>query len=114
MIFGVAKAISREHNAVGDVEAIVFDVSEVPHLGVTASLALENAIEEAIEKGCQVYIVGAAGQTRRRLEKLKVFDIVPPRNLFMDRAVALRAAAVEILPETEGPSSANLEPSSTM
>ena len=98
MIFGVAKAISREHNAIGECSAIVFDLSEVPHLGVTASLALENAIEEAVEKGRQVFIVGAAGQTKRRLEKLKVFNVVPPQNLYMDRAEALRNAVAIAMP----------------
>ena len=57
MIFGVAKAISREHNAIGDCEAVIFDLHEVSHLGVTASLALENAIKEAIEVGRSVYLV---------------------------------------------------------
>lgn len=92
MIFGVAKAISREHNAIADCDAIVFDLSEVPHLGVTASLALENAIEEAVDNRRQVFIVGAAGQTKRRLQKLRVFDLIPPSCLYMDRAKALEAA----------------------
>ena len=34
MIFGVAKAISREHNAIGECEAVIFDLHEVSHLGV--------------------------------------------------------------------------------
>jgi SulP family sulfate permease len=93
MIFGVAKAISREHNAIGDCDTIVFDLGDVPHMGVTAALALENAIEEAVEKGRQVLIVGAAGQTKRRLQKLKVFNVVPPQNLYMDRTEALKDAA---------------------
>ena len=92
MIFGVAKAISREHNAVGDCEAIVFDLSSVPHLGVTASLALENAIKEAIEKERKVFIAGAAGQIKRRLEKLDVLSLIPVERSFMDRAAALQAA----------------------
>ena len=29
MIFGVAKAIAREHNAIGNCQAVVFDLSEV-------------------------------------------------------------------------------------
>jgi len=99
MIFGVAKAISREHNAIGECDAIVFDLSEVPHLGVTASLALENAIQEAVEKGRQVFIVGAAGQTKRRLQKLQVFNVVPPHYLYMDRAAALQQAATTTSPE---------------
>jgi SulP family sulfate permease len=93
MIFGVAKAISREHNAIGDCRAVVFDLSDVPHLGVTASLALENAIEEAVDAGRQVFIVGAAGQTKHRLQKLNVFALMPPQNLYMSRAAALKDAA---------------------
>ncbi|EKV02528.1 sulfate permease-like transporter, MFS superfamily [Leptolyngbya sp. PCC 7375] len=98
MIFGVAKAISREHNAIGEYDAVVFDVNDVPHLGVTASLALESAIEEAVEKGRSVYIVGAAGQTKRRLASLKVFNLVPANNLYTDRTEALRQAVLQIYP----------------
>ncbi|MEO1132843.1 MAG: SulP family inorganic anion transporter [Cyanobacteria bacterium J06639_1] len=103
MIFGVAKAISREHNAIGECDAIVFDLSDVPHLGVTASLALENAIEEAVEQRRAVAIVGAAGQTKRRLEKLKVFEIVPSQNLFVDRVSALQYAASQVVSRSQPP-----------
>lgn len=98
MIFGVAKAIAREHNAIKDCDAVVFDLSGVPHLGVTASLAIESAVKEAIEKGRQVFIVGAAGQTKRRLENLKVLSLLPPHHLFMDRAEALKYAAGAVSP----------------
>ncbi|TVQ16857.1 MAG: SulP family inorganic anion transporter [Leptolyngbya sp. DLM2.Bin15] len=103
MIFGVAKAIAREHNAIGDCDAIVFDLSNVPHLGVTASLALENAIQEAVEKRRYVFIVGAAGQTKQRLEKLKVFQLLPSQNLYMDRAAALKAAVNTVFPDLHEP-----------
>jgi len=103
MIFGVAKAIARTHNAIGDCDAIVFDLSEVPHLGVTASLALENAVKEALEKGRQVFIVGAAGQTKRRLEQLKVFSLLPPHHLYMDRTEALKYAVSTIFPDLYEP-----------
>ena len=96
MIFGVAKAIAREHNASRHCEAIVFDLSEVPHLGVTASLALENAIKEAVDEDRQVFIVGASGQTKRRLGDLRVFTLMPADNLFMDRTTALRAATLAV------------------
>ncbi|MEM9215465.1 MAG: SulP family inorganic anion transporter [Cyanobacteria bacterium P01_F01_bin.150] len=102
MIFGVAKAIAREHNASRNCDAIVFDLSDVPHLGVTASLALENAMKEAIDEGRQVFIVGASGQTRRRLMDLKVFALLPSNNLFMDRAEALKTAAMMVFsPEVD-------------
>lgn len=98
MIFGVAKAISREHNAIGDCSAIVFDVSDVPHLGVTASLALERAIEEAVDKGRYVFIVGASGQTKRRLASLKVFELVPAERVYVNRSEALRQAVLQVYP----------------
>ncbi|MEM7725517.1 MAG: SulP family inorganic anion transporter [Cyanobacteria bacterium P01_A01_bin.45] len=100
MIFGVAKAISREHNAIGECDAIVFDLSEVPHMGVTASLTLENAIKEAVEKGRYVFLVGATGQTKNRLEKLRVFDLIPSENIYMNRAEALKNAVLATFPSS--------------
>ncbi|MEL6161890.1 MAG: SulP family inorganic anion transporter [Cyanobacteria bacterium J06554_11] len=98
MLFGVAKAISREHNAIGDCDAIIFDLSEVPHMGVTVSLAIENAVKEAVEKDRHVFIVGASGQTYRRLENLNVFDLIPRRTLTLSRTEALRAAVGAVFP----------------
>ncbi|MDJ0902510.1 MAG: SulP family inorganic anion transporter [Xenococcus sp. MO_188.B8] len=92
MIFGVAKAISREHNLINDYQALVLDLSEVPILGVTSSLALENAIEEAVEKDRQVFLVGVSGQAEKRLRKLGVMEIVPSTNIISDRTIALRQA----------------------
>lgn len=103
MIFGVAKAISREHNAISDCDAIIFDLGDVPHLGVTASLALENAVKEAVEKGRQVFIVGAAGQTKQRLEKLEVFSLIPSQHLLMDRREALKQAVSQLSSLSDAP-----------
>ena len=96
MIFGVAKAINREHNAISDCRAVVFDLSKVSHLGVTAALAVENAVEEAIEVGRQVFVVGASGTTRRRLEKLGLFNKLPAERTEIDRREALRTAVAGI------------------
>ena len=96
MIFGVAKAINREHNAISDCRAVVFDLSKVSHLGVTAALAVENAVEEAIEVGRQVFVVGASGTTRRRLEKLGLFSKLPAERTEIDRREALRTAVAGI------------------
>jgi SulP family sulfate permease len=92
MIFGVAKAIGREHNAISDCQAVVFDLTEVSHLGVTAALAVENAVEEAIERGRQVFVVGAAGTTQRRLEKLGLYKKLPPERTNLSRSDALEKA----------------------
>jgi sulfate permease, SulP family len=68
------------------------DLSEVPILGVTSALALENAITEAVEKGRQVFLVGVGGQTEKRLRKMGVMEKVPPQNIIGDRVEALRQA----------------------
>lgn len=94
MIFGVSKAIARQHNAIKDCDAVVMDLTDVPHMGVTASLEIENAIRDAVDKGRQVYLVGADGKVKRRLEKLGIFQIIPNHNLFTDRTDALREAVM--------------------
>ena len=94
MIFGVSKAISREHNALGDFDVLVFDLSNVTVLGVTASLAVENAIQEAVEKGRKVLIVGANEKVKSRLDKLGLSNLIPAEHMIADRTTALKEALV--------------------
>ncbi|NER48440.1 MAG: SulP family inorganic anion transporter [Symploca sp. SIO1A3] len=98
MIFGVSKAISRQQVAMKDHDVLIVDLSDVPHVGVTSSLAIENAIKEAYEKGRQVFIVGAKGQTARRLQDLGVLAMLPPNNVLMDRREALEQAVALVNP----------------
>lgn len=90
MIFGVAKAISREHDAIGTYDVLIIDLSEVPVLGVTSSLALENAVREAVEDDRDVMIVGATGKVKRRLEKLGIGSWVQDDHWLSDRLQALQ------------------------
>ena len=59
---------------------------------VTAAIALENAVKEAIEESRQVFLVGATGSTEKRLQKLKLLDRVPQSHITDDRLDALRLA----------------------
>ncbi|MGK7911669.1 MAG: SulP family inorganic anion transporter [Synechococcus sp.] len=92
MIFGVAKAIEREQSALEGKDVLVVDLSDVPMMGVTSSLAIENTIEQAFEHGLEVFIVGASGSVKRRLEKLGVLSYVPADNQMTSRTEALRQA----------------------
>ncbi|NEO84202.1 MAG: SulP family inorganic anion transporter [Spirulina sp. SIO3F2] len=105
MIFGVAKAISREHNVIDNYESLILDLSDVPLLGVTSSLAIENAIQEAIEADRHVFIVGATGRIQRRLQKLGIWQSIPPQHLLLDRQEALTQALALIEPQDESESS---------
>ncbi|MEQ9624680.1 bicarbonate transporter BicA [Coleofasciculus chthonoplastes] len=90
MIFGVAKAISREHNAIANYDVLIVDLGEVPILGVTSSLAIENAIKEAIDEGREVIVVGATGKIKSRLEKLGIAGLIPGHHWMGDRLTALQ------------------------
>jgi SulP family sulfate permease len=92
MIFGVAKAIAREQTAMKDHDVLILDLTNVPHMGVTSSLALENAIKEAIDNGRHVFIVGAQGKIKQRLQKLGILNLLPPNHIVNEREDALRQA----------------------
>lgn len=100
MIFGVSKAIAREHAVIGSYDVLILDLSDVPLLGVTSSLALENAVKEAVDLGRHVFIVGASGQCKQRLQKLGVFEMLSPDNLVMDRMQALQTAVAMVRSST--------------
>ena len=72
-----------------EADALVTDLSDVSLLGVTASLALENAIRDAHDQGLEVYIVGASDKIQRRLQKLGLFELVNPEHILSDRTAAL-------------------------
>ncbi|WP_254449471.1 SulP family inorganic anion transporter, partial [Anabaena sp. UHCC 0253] len=90
MIFGVSKAIAREHLAMADSDVLIVDLSDVPMLGITASLAIENAIKDASEQGRDVLIVGASAKVKRRLDKFEISRFVPEHYMFLTRVEALR------------------------
>jgi SulP family sulfate permease len=92
MIFGLSKAIAREHNAIKEGDALVMDLTDVPLLGVTASLAIENVIRDAHDQGLKIYLVGASEKIQQRLHKLGLFDFVTAEHILGDRTEALRQA----------------------
>ncbi|NET59649.1 MAG: SulP family inorganic anion transporter [Symploca sp. SIO2E6] len=99
MIFGVSKAISRQQVAMEDHDVLIVDLNDVPHLGITSSLAIENTVKEAYDKGRQVFIVGAQGQTAKRLKNLGVLNMLPPNNVLMSRLEALEQAVALVNPQ---------------
>ncbi len=92
MIFGMSKAIAREHNAMKEADVLVVDLTQVPSMGVTASLAIENVIRDAHDKGLEVYVVGISEKIQRRFHKLGLFDLIQPEHVISDRTTALQQA----------------------
>jgi SulP family sulfate permease len=96
MSFGAAKTIAQRMGIVSKYDVLILDLSDVPLLGVTASLAIENMVKDACEKKRQVFLVGATGKVQERLQKLKLLKLLPPNNRFSDRLPALQSAIAYI------------------
>ena len=65
-------------------------------IGVTASLAIENMIKDAYQNNHQVFLVGAEGKVRERLNKMKLLRLLAPDHCFKERLFALQAAIAYI------------------
>ncbi len=76
--------------------ALIIDISDVKHLGVSAALSLEESIMDMCRAGRSVYIVAANGQPIKRLDKSGLLKFIPPENL-----VSSRMDALEILLENK-------------
>ena len=63
-------------------------------------LHIDNAIKEAIEVGRLVYVVVIPGATRKRLEKLKLLDLLPEHHVSANRYEVL-LHAVNQLPQLQ-------------
>jgi SulP family sulfate permease len=94
MIFSVSKAISRQHSSIADYQAMILDLTDVPMIDVTVGLALENAIKDAQDAHCHVYLLCPHDKIRQQLDKFHVIDLVPDNNIFTQREAALQAAHV--------------------
>jgi SulP family sulfate permease len=80
MSFGAAKAITQRQTILDNYQAIIIDLSKVPLLGVTATLALEKMIDTAYNKSIDVYIVGGEDKVTNRLQRFNILDRLPQQN----------------------------------
>ncbi len=92
MIFGVSKAIAREHRAIENYQSVLLDLTDVPHMDTTVSLAIENVIKHAVGLSKEVYLVKPGAHAFQTLEKLGVFEIIPLDHVKASRREALQQA----------------------
>lgn len=98
MSFGAAKTISQRMGMVSKYEVLILDLGDVPMIGVTASLAIENMVKDACQHNHQVFIVGAQGAVKKRLQKMKLLNLLSPENCFNERIFALQKALTHVEP----------------
>ncbi|NDD68247.1 MAG: SulP family inorganic anion transporter [Synechococcaceae bacterium WB9_4xC_028] len=86
--FGAAKGISERMMLVREYRMLILDISEVPHVGVTASLAIERMVDEARNHHRDVLVAGASGKVRERLNQFGIDALVPTRRAALEQALA--------------------------
>ena len=78
--FGAATGISERMTLVRQYRVLILDISKVPHLGVTATLAIERIMQDARSKQRQVLVAGAQGKVRSRLEQFGIGGLCGSRQ----------------------------------
>ena len=96
MIFGTSRVISRKNSEVEGYRSLVVDMTDVSYLGVSAALALEEAILDMVRAGRSVFIAGACEQSIERLRNLGLLDQLGVDSIKDSREVALEVALLKV------------------
>jgi SulP family sulfate permease len=89
--FGAAKGISARMGLIQTYKVLILDITEVPRIGISASLAIERMVQEAQTSGRTILIAGANAKLQKRLRQFGVHG-----ELVASRSEALQIAAQDI------------------
>lgn len=89
--FGAAKGISARMGLIQNYKVLILDITEVPRIGISASLAIERMVQEAQTSGRTILIAGANSKLQQRLRQFGVHA-----ELVNSRREALQVAAQDI------------------
>ena len=78
--FGAAKGISERMMLIKKYKVLILDITDVPRMGVTASLAIEDMMLEAKNNSRKAFVAGANEKVKERLSKFGVEGIVSSRK----------------------------------
>ena len=84
--FGAAKGITERMMLVRNYKVLILDITDVPRLGVTATLAIEDMVQEALSNSRKAYVAGATGRVKDRLAKFGV-DVIGTRKEALTAAI---------------------------
>jgi SulP family sulfate permease len=92
LIFGAAQTLTRQQTLLAEAKALVIDMSEVPHIGVSTALVLERIIRDLVQDGGSVYLAGMQEQPAKRFASLGLAHWTPRENWVDDCGEALKRA----------------------
>jgi len=87
--FGAAKGITERMMLVRNYKVLILDITDVPRLGITATLAIEEMIQEAKLNSRKAFVAGATGKVKDRLSQFGVENIVSTRKEALKAALNL-------------------------
>ncbi len=85
--FGAAKGISERMVLVRNYKILILDITDVPRLGVTATLAIEDMVQEAKVNSRKAYVAVSNQKVKERLEKFGVEGIMESRKQALETAL---------------------------
>ncbi len=85
--FGAAKGISERMMLVRNYKILILDITDVPRLGVTATLAIEDMMQEAKNNSRKAFVAGANEKVKERLAKFGVEGIIETRKEALETAL---------------------------
>ena len=100
MSFGSAKGITRMLLSSKEQEVLIIDLSDVPFIDSSASIALEDVIQDARTDNDYIILCGVRQKVNEVLTKIGVMRLIPPDCNVKTRLEALRKADL-LLSKTE-------------
>ncbi len=85
--FGAAKGITERIMLIRKYKILILDITDVPRLGITATLAIEDMIQEAIVNSRKAYVAGAQGTVKERLSRFGVQGLISTRKEALQVAI---------------------------
>lgn len=101
--FGAAKGLARRLGAADEYGVLVLDLTDVPMIDSSASLAVEDAVRQAHDRHKPVYLVGVGPAIENVLRQLGVIDMIGEDHRYETRFEALRHAVADIAVEDGDP-----------
>ena len=90
--FGAARALATLFADTGEHDVLVLDLTDVPMIDTSGSLAIEDVIVEAQALGMRVYLAGVLPRVGKVLDKLGIPDLLDHGGIEESRLTALKKA----------------------
>ena len=93
MSFSAAKSMVKRVASVDNYEALVLDLSDVPIIDFTSSIAIEDIILDAQDAGHHIFISGAKDSVSEVLTQQGIMNLLLDGHQYEKRSDALRHAS---------------------